>query len=444
MSIELLQETEILQSLSEGHLDRAEQLLAAWNPANSLEKSRHFYLQAKIHLYRGSYSQALPLLQVSANLIAEQDLDVLNDKALCFYQLGIPEELSQTIELGIELLKSQSPINSSQKSLNHAIFLSKLTEEMGAFDKTLMLLQFAECLDLQGQQRKALQIQQLRVSIEMGNISWARELYSSIIKGTDHSQSFEIEREHALFLADIHLFGIETAEERLRYLLSLNLTPADKSFLQSEMIEHSILNRYSSFFRSAQPFHNSENIYEMEQFKMLQGYLEGSIPHLLIGRWEKTLGITSLLRLMSQAILLLPEYSNKMKLSERYHLLCKQVSPSSVQELFLQRLPAKSARLMVINEIDQTALYSGKEAPLKNKLFWQLIAAFSENQKSASIDDIIANVYNEEPNLQHFDRLRMGIYRLNAYANETWHIPHLFKITKNTVTLHVEIKGQVS
>lgn len=439
-------EKTILNHLHQGDLNSAKQILAAWELSEPLERLRLLFCQGKVFLYEGSYLKALETLQ-ACHMLAPQDLDVLCDIALCLYQLGLQSELDLTLQKCRNLFQILTPTLASQKDLDHAIFLAKLYEDKALYAQALELLSTPRSTQLSPWQEQSLRIQLLRVSVEMQDLKHSKELYSEVLSGTEHNLSFEIEREHALMLADCALFGISQAQERFEYALTHNLSPADQSFLKSEFAELAILNKRMDLLQKLQLLQDSESAYEKEQAKLVSSHLsdERSLAFSII-RLEKILSPMSLLRLLRQALLLFPESPQLEAWTERYKFHSMNLPTRPLQDQFLTYLYATKEvpQHLQVNARRKVILLNGRELSVKSKLFWQLLKAFPENQLETSIEKVISLVYEEVPNAQHFDRLRIGIYRLNDTLEKSCDLKGLFRITKHTVTLSIPTQEQAS
>lgn len=436
-------ESQIIQCLYQGDLIAAKECLETWAPTSAGEKLRHLYCWGKIHLYEGSYSLALQSFQ-AYDCACPFDLDVLCDLTLCFYQLGLQMEMASCLQSCLALFEKQILTFSSQTQLNQGIFIAKLLEEQGRHKDAQNVLARPEQSELTPKQSQSLRIQQLRIAVEVGEIKQVRSLYDQVISGTDHTLSFEIEREHALLLADALLFEFPQVKERFEYALTQNLTPPDQSFLKSEMAELAILSKNPDYLTLLDLCVDSESGYEKEQARVITAFLQGiSNPDLSIIRLEKTLSRMSLVRLLRQVLFLFPEAAQFKNWAERYRFHCSNIPSRSVQEAFLFSIPqVTTPSLIIADSVRKTLSVNGQEFPMKSNLFWGLLKVFPQSRMEVGIDETIEAVYSESPNPQHFDRLRIGIYRLNESLEKALQMKALFKITKNKIILLSPIREQ--
>ena len=423
-------ENRLLQILGEGNIPAAQEALLAWVPADYYEKLRHLFCQAKTRLYQNSYLKALELLQAYDQQLPE-DLDVLCDIILCLYQLGMQKEMSQQVLKALTLLKQQS---NKRDIHNPAIFLAKIQEEQGLYSAAQETLSWVQSSALNPKQKKDLDIQMLRLSVELQDYKAAKELYDNVIFGIEHSLNFEVEREHALLLADALLLGFPAAKERYDYILSKKPSLADLHFLKGEMAELTILNKRFAELEAFRIDEELQNSYEKEQAKLIKCYLSGqSNPDFSVVRMEKILSMMSLLRLIAQAILLFPQADGREQWIERYRFHILKLPLKAIQGIYLNRIATREDRVLADFQ-SKVFTINGKEVALKNALLWDLLRSFASGQQEKSLDDVISDIYNEQPNTQHFDRLRIGIYRLNSLLAEKAQLPPLFQISKHKVT----------
>lgn len=336
------------------------------------------------------------------------------------------------------------PSLSTQKSLDHAIFLAKLHEERTQLDEASELLRFLSKKQLSVTQEQVLRIQLLRLAVEKRDVKTATTLYPLVLRNSDHNLNFEIEREHVLLLADAFLFGFKQAEERFSYIIGKDLSRADREFFLSEMCEIAILANQSAFLKKNSPSLQNENEYEKSQATLIAAFVRGDeAPALSVIRLEKNLSNTSLLRLLRQALILFPQAPDHSLWSLRYRFHCLQIASKELRAIFLSALNSTTAKIILDAESKQVA-YEGKENALQSPLFWRLVTVFKDNKNEASLDEVIQVVYDEIPNEQHFDRLRIAISRLNTQLRTSHGIESLFKVTKSKVTLLLPMERSAS
>lgn len=436
-------ETTILNHLHEGDLTSARRDIAEWRPSSERESLRHLYCQSKVFLYEGSYLKALDILQPLKKR-NPQDLDVLCDIALCYYQLGLQTELGMTLSQARSLFVEQTPRLTSQKDLDHAVFLAKLLEERACYQEAHELLMIPTS-ELDSKQEQTLKVQLLRIAVELQNESTARSLYKDVISGLNHNQNFEVEREHTLLLADNFLFGLPLAWERFEYVISKNLPSPDLELLKSEMAELAIVNNHLSLLSELNLQCTSENGYEKIQAQLVGLFLQGATkPQISIVRLEKILSTMSLLRILRQVLLLFPQTLEDRIFTERYRFHCQSLPNRLLQSTFLAPLQTQSTPEFLVNAQEGTISINGRKDEIKSLLFWQLLKVFSDGRNEAPLDEVIEVVYQEATNAQHFDRLRIAIYRLNGLLEKKGQDTPLFRLTKNKVLLLAPLKAVAS
>ncbi|MEN0058507.1 MAG: hypothetical protein AAGB31_06710 [Bdellovibrio sp.] len=433
----------IFYHIHQGHFRQAQETLQNSIVLVEMDPVQHSFLQAKIYLYEAAYSQAVTLLEMYLKQ-SPADLDGLCDLALCYYHLGLTAALDETLDKAAQCLKKEMNILSVQKTLDHSIFLAKLFEERAQLEAASEILALLPTSKMTAQQLQALRIQLLRIAVEKEDETNASDLYAQIIAGVEHNLSFEVEREHTLLLADAFLFGFQQAQERYSYISKKNLCTADRSFLVSEMTELAILVQDREFLRRHPLSGENESEYERIQSQLVELFLQGEhSPSLSILRYEKSLSLMSLLRVLRQALILFPHAGEYESWSMRYRFHCMQVTHRGLRMKFLGVIN-KAAEKVVINISGQVVTYEGRVGSLKSDLFWQLIESFQNNQMEVPIEDVIQMVYEEVPNDQHFDRLRIAISRLNKKLRVSHNIETLFKVNRSKVSLVVPLEKVVS
>lgn len=434
----------VMALIKQGDISSAQQALDEMAISPKIDINMIRFLRAKLNLHQGAYKKSLEFLDLIVEPTDQRLVEVLCDKALCYYQLGLPSELKRCLEQAEHLLQSLRPNHEVRNIFACCLFIAKLFEEIGAFDKAASLLKYAEKLNLTDQQNKSLKVQKLRLNIELNDLDLAHEIYTDIIQGWGNNQDVEIEREHALLLADCKLFGFTAAAQRYSYLQSLNLVLADRIFLQSEMIENAILEGQLDFLKQIHIYSEIESCYEQEQIKLVKAFLELSnyVPATLL--WEKSLSSTSLLRLLAQACLLFPDAAKQLNLSDKYHFFCQRLSPLSTRQIFTAKIAKETPSQLLSNRKEKTLELREKKIPMTSKLFWQLTELINKSQQKMDLAEVIRQVYAEEPNTQHFDRLRINIYRINNEIKNHFLIGDIFHINKQGISINIDIKDIAS
>lgn len=424
---------QIFQLLGNSQISLAKDCLFQWRKDVPEDRFDQTHAEAKILLYEADYINSLGIFE---NLlkIAPNRLDIHADLCLCFYQLGLHDSLQKQLGLIKPLLDKLS-----LGEVNELIFFSKLFEEFGDTDQSLLLLDQAMSLCNSKKQIQSIEIQKLRLLIELGELDKAGNLYSNITEGTAHNLNFEFEREHALFLADFHFFGIHAAIDRFRYLSEQKLCQSDLSFFQSELIEMMIESRKFEFIDviNLKDFNQSE--YETQQLKMLGSWIKNEAPSISINRLEKTLTRVSLIRLLHQGLLLFPDLRNDAVYLGKLKLHIQGLPSSRLKAKWTEKIFNYSQNSnYTVSQSEFKISTDHQSWIIKNNIFWILIGLFKDTNQ-ASIELAIQAVYNQSLSVSNFDRLRMMISRLNQKLHAQG-LPVFFKITKSHVHLCVEIK----
>lgn len=427
----------VLQHLSNGEIEIAKSSLSKWVSLTSVDKWEQDIAQIKIFLYEANYISALSILQ-TLTYIKPQDLNLACDKMLCLYHLGFQKELQSELEKNV---LEYNKIDSISK-IGPAIFMSKLLEEMGHFKQAIDLLKKIDFKNITFKQLQSVRVQLLRLHFEMGHSDEVKELYTQVIKGQEHNQDFEIEREHALLLADSLLYGFEQAFERYKYLQLQNLVPADLHFLRSEIMEQMIIHNKFELLSLINIQDEPQESYEHQQLKLVRAFLaqnQSFKPSTIM--LEKILSPISLLRYLRQYFFLFKNQHEESHIYSRYQFHCQNLQSKYLKDKFNQIFENLN-RDQAIELDPQKMQVSANNINLKinSALFWKLIQLFPANQTDISFENTTTALFQEDLNAQHYDRLRVAISRMNKEFDSKFKLGPLFKFNKNRITLLKEIK----
>jgi len=434
----LAYQKEILQQLQNSNIEAAEALLSKWPMnSNAEEQLAQKQLLGKICLYRQHYLRALDFFY-SCHINQPQNLEILCDLALCYYQLGLQADLENILQKSIELLQDatheHSIALSIQERLNTTVFLAKLLEECGLVADALELLKLNKIEVLTFLQRKSLLIQQLRLFVLLKDRPQAESLYHQVLSCTEHTVNFEIEREHVLMLADFFLLGYPAAKTRFEQIIQNPLSLADQSFILTEILELSSLAGQLHNFKNL-PFKiQPESEYEKEVIKLIESSQKNENYDLPVTKLEKKLTRLSLLRLFRLSSILHPQKTSQEFL-QRYLWHTNQLKHSVLKEQF--RPPQQNSTLKIL-KIQKQIFLNGQKYSFSSDFFWKTL---EKTQKgSASLEELANSLYQENLNSQHYDRIRMSAYRTNKDLEKTLGISNFFKITKSGLSIQEKIE----
>lgn len=422
--------------LTAGDILGAEALLNqhSFDPALWSQRAR---LKAKIHLYRSQYSAALSLLKQAEETLPE-DLSLASDICLCLYQLGFKTELAVRldqikVQIFMDTLNSQS-----SHDFDSGLLIAKILEEFGDFKSSQQILNQLELFHLNSWQMQSLEIQRLRQAVEVQDLIKVEKLYNQLSSGTQQNLSFNLEKEHVLMLAGIELFGISHGLER--YSLVKNQFPslADQSFFMSEIMEKIILSSKLEMLQTiaASDLPETESLYEKTVFKISQEVLIKSQDFQLpLTALEKDLPPISFLRLLRLILKTFPQHPQLNEINSLFTVKLKAIPEKKLQEQFRKSLGSERLQKIIRIDINKGIVeFESKQLKIKNKLIHYLLEQL-QNHSMVTIDSIAKSFYQEELNSQHFDRIRITVYRFNSQAKEELLLDDLFQITKNSVQL---------
>lgn len=428
----------VLKHLSNGEIGIARSSLSKWATLSSVDKWEQDIALVKIYLYEANYISALHILETLTR-INPQDLSLACDKMLCLYHLGFQKELQSELEHRIHEYNNNGVVS----KIGPAIFMAKLLEEMGHFKQAKDLLTKVDYKCITLIQLQSLRIQLLRLHYEIGHVDEVKVLYTQVIKGQEHNQDFEIEREHALMLADSLLYGFEHAFERYKYLQSQNLVPADFHFLRSEIIEQIIIHNKFELLSLVSTKEDPQESYEQQQLKLVQAYLvqnKSFKPSIIM--LEKILSPISLLRYLRQYFFLFKNQHDGNGLYARYKFHCQNLQSKYLKEKFNLTLENVNKDQSIELDIQKRHVrVNNLNIKINTSFFWRLIQLFPNDQVDIAFETTICALFQEDLNAQHYDRLRVAISRLNKEFDLKFKIGPLFKFNKDRITLLKKIKA---
>lgn len=396
------------------------------------ETAQTQYWRAKVFLYKNNYQDALFLLK-KLYTNDQNNLHILSDICLCLYQLGFLHELKEKI-VEFKALIYGSDIESLFDSV---LLVSKLAEELGDFSFSQELLIILEKQDVDSVMTQTIQIQRLRLAVELSDLSEVKKIFSILNFGNSMNRSYEIEREHALLLASAELFGIDDAISRFINLDSNKMSLADRSFLASELLEKIILQGRFDLLDSADfmLLKDSNVLYEQTQFQLFQDFLQKKVnPNLNLPNLEKKIPKLSFLRLIRQCLFLFSEVRVQSLYRERFLYGVTSLPDLRLQRVLLNSISSVSKSKCVMVSFDRLSLSDGTKVVSfkKDHIIWKLLSILSSREK-ISIQEFVTLFYEEQLNSQHHDRIRVMLYRLNKALSREFLKGPIFQINKHSL-----------
>lgn len=216
-------------------------------PTSSTEKRIMLHVLGKAHSEMNDLEQAkkhfINALSLGENLRIWRDLSCL------YYQTGDLSLWRQTYRKMKDRFEKFAPKVSAQLRFECQIILAKFLEEEGDVGGALMFyqdaLKVAHALDVRDMYYSCLP-QLVRIKSMFGSLEGLPELYAELITLTDNdfdgADNFDLQ--HSLMLAEVALFGTDSARERVESTLhSPLLKPEDKRILLYDFIEELLLHK---------------------------------------------------------------------------------------------------------------------------------------------------------------------------------------------------------
>jgi hypothetical protein len=410
--------------------------------ANGLESEAQSYLsqfdetaltqhwRAKVLLYKNNYQDALFLLKrLYAN--DQSNLLALSDICLCLYQLGFLHELKEKV------MEFRARIDSSNLAnlFDSVLLVSKIIEELGNLSLSQELLSFLEKQEIDSEQIQILQVQRLRLALELSDLPEVKKIFSMLNFGNSLNRSYDIEREHALLLASIELYGLEDAVHRYINLDLKKMSYSDRSFLVSELLEKIILYGQFDLLESIDfmVLKNSNSLYELTQYQLIQDFFaKKNIPILNLPNLEKKIPTLSFLRLIRQCLFLFSEVRVQSLFRERFSHGVNSLPDRRLQRVFLGSISSISKTKRILVSFERLSLADGSKIVnfKKDHLIWKVLSILKCREK-ITVQEFVSLFYDEQFNSQHHDRIRVMLYRLNkSLVRELLRGP-IFQINKH-------------
>lgn len=432
----------IQEQLDNSNILGAEKLLQTWQETalqqDYLAQKQFF---GKICLFRGQYLRALDYFQLCSRIESEK-IEVLSDLALCYFQLGLQSDLEEILSKIRIQIEKQLPRLNSTELLNNTIFCSKLLEECGHLLEAVEILNYNKNEDLNYSQNKVLLIQRLRLKTLLRQRDEVETLYFQVTSSIDKNLNFEIEREHALLHADYFLFGFKAAKSRYLEICQQPLSLADQSFILTEYLEMLILCQNIEALGTVNLDIASDSEYEKTMIKMVKTFLLNEKVNFQILSAEKKFTKLSLLRLIRIFTYLFPNEAVTEENIKRtdWHLAQIKIPQITTQFRILKTLSSRQE--VVLSKLNQQIQFQNIKHQLHIDFFWKLIALMKLGQ--ISLTEIAKNIYREELNSQHYDRVRMSIYRINKEIENICGLVAFLKVTKSQVSFRKNIEVTIN
>jgi hypothetical protein len=433
--------TLVFEYLNNGDTERALQTISQLEAYSNNQKRRKIHYEAQIYMRLGNYQIATTKLTAALSLHGSH-IAVLMDLAVCYYCLDQFNNWKITLNSFDKEFNICVKLLSPSRIINTGLQRAKFDEEMGQIDKALSIYKnlLQACSDVTDQ-KKALRLYPLllsqivriqgQYSITDGLAQQYQELLLHSVNDTDLDCAFEVE--HALILAELRLFGNETAFLRLNKILNNPLCRNQESNLLILDLAFEFMiqkNRIPSDLKSKILEIQPSNSYEKQLLLLItENHIERT---LLQGPLATSIRILALI----------------CKQNESAKEALKQLS------LLIESLPAKSQKIWlkylkydelqqnsaVTYDINKKILYHGGQFCdlSKTESYSEIIDLLSVATETTSAD-LIQKLWRGDGTEADVSRLRMRIKRLNSLVHRELGITNLLVLTKSKVCLSVKL-----
>lgn len=345
------------------------------------------------------------------------------DVICCQYQLGLFSACAESIQSVVQDFKSISPRLSLDSSRRTLVFISKIQEELGQVLESLHTLKEAHHFVENKKDQKMILIQELRLMAYLGlkkNIVDHLSVWNSNIEEDDF---LDVELKHALLWAEYSLFGFKRVRDLALDLSHKTLSPTDRRLVLRDFLEIAWLSRNEqdsvaqNFFAE---FKNRKDQLSFDLFliDLYKGHAD--VSHYF---YHDDLSIMQKIRMLILRMQTQIDAHEQTDLRKKFHLLTAQLSSGSIKTLS-QLLPSE------LQQVDSKLRLAPQGFSATQVKFMNFF--FHQNQVDLSF--LSRQLWNEDFNELHYDRIRMLVYKINKLARDQTSFD-LFKVTKLGVSL---------
>lgn len=436
------------QMLEEGHaqllevqnlihdleLDRAQAMLDKVKKISIPDRRFKEHLKSKILFFRSDYDKAISLIDKTI-LKHGPHVGLLSDKAGAFYlknDFFNFEAAVSKLEVEYQNCLEDLDINSL---VSTGICLGKFMEELGHVEKALRLYEslLLEC-EFYTHKTPEVLSQLLRLKSQWKITKEIEIDYKRLftLNSELESKNFNIELQHALFLAELELFGQKIALERFNNIKD-QLHDDDMNLFVGDYIESSLRNHHKINDKVISLMGKKLNSYEENLIKILNN------DNIVFSKMSSTMPLGQVLRLMG---LVLSSSNAPEGLEGQYTFLLQTVSgkDKSIWQNLIKN--ADSIELKVV-EVD----LENKKMASKGQIYdfsrkansLAILTALKGNQK-LDLETAVFKIYGANLDESYFHRLRMAVKRLNGDVAKTLLIDGPIKITNESIEVNSHIK----
>lgn len=399
------------------------------------------HLENKSLIHNGDYEKAIEEFKKIIDELGSH-IGLLCDLAGCYYESGQFQQFqSSVIKIKSELYQNSHLISQLSQYRTH-LCLSKYFEELAEPAMALDHLSKAIELTEDDEQKKKLQINELRILSFFGYKKDLQKKYLHVLEMYNSNQNMRIEILHGLMWTEWSLFGIDRAAGRFQDLISLHnsqsLNRTDQRLICRDFLEISAYSQYLESTDAQRARHILEDLDQSEFDKSLLLLTNHSQPYSI---YSEKLSEMMRLRLLIISFHLETERSKKLEIKKIYQFLTDHLSKDS-KELFKNiehLLQLREETKIILRTLSREIEFNGKIFGTKlTRLQIQFLLGV-KTLPSLGIDKISQHLWQRDGDESTYHRLRMLIYKLNSVL-ESVVGQKPFEITKEKVSLVIDLK----
>lgn len=404
------------------------------------------HLLARTLMGNGDYLAAIEALSETYAKYGSHIL-LLGDLIACYFLLGRHAECAYFITKYQQELLQAKPLLNPQTSVKALIFLGKLLEEQGdvaaaveAYEQGINLsTEFSETILLGRTQILRIQATyKMKKNLEL--------VYQYCLQAKASSKNLFFEIEHALIMAELHIFDLETALIRAKELfMSPEILEADRRLVFFDLLEASLqlqikipqaLVDLSAVLRA-----DEFDSFEMTLWKLAW---ENSfqLNYAELNKLAQTVTPMSLIRLHRLALLQEITGQEKKQINQRFLFLLKTVSHKSfllLSKEWRQEISAEDQIFVVHAEQGRIALEKN-EITVKPQSQLLKILSFFSSSKTHALEDFVREIFEQDLNESSHERSRKAISRCNTELSFLTGEHKAFTVTKTEIALRSDLK----
>ncbi len=395
----------------------------------------------RVHMQKGSYLEAVDIFLKALSDFGPH-VGLISDIVAVYYLTGRIEDWKvMSGRLEIELSRSEGLLCKISKTKTQ-IFLGKMFEEQAEVHKALEMYQAAELsADDNVSYRLKAQAQRLRLMSFLGLRLGLPELYRMVSAARAQSSHFEIEFEHSLMLAEVNLFGMESAAGRLISLVEQNeLDSADLRLLYVDYVEEALQKEVSlGYLKNLRVRISLEDGDEFEKAIMLMAQnAEFGLSSQDLNKLSTRLPLMGILRLIILQIKRMEPSNLEAELRRRFLFLLESLQSES-KNMLLKKWQTSIAnaqkRIYFSPHENILCIQEGPQLSIRKGSFAARCMQAFLNQSKIDIETFIQLTFEAEYNESYYDRARVALSRFNNELSAITGLPKSFLITRSAVDL---------